>query len=371
MARPIKRIVAKPEVIEELRRRVRATTSTVRERERAEIVLARIEGLSVTAAAARLGTTTKRVSTWTKRFESEGLDGLEDRPGRGRRRSIAEAKVARVITEATRPRRPRTRWSLRTMARHAGVSASTVQRLWSQNDLKPHIVKTFKVSSDPQFEEKFWDVIGLYLDPPAKALVLCCDEKSQCQALERSQPGLPLAPNRPRTMTHDYERHGTITLFAALNALEGRLITRTEARHTHVEWLRFLKQIDRETPKHLDIHLIQDNYATHKHPKVKDWLKHHPRFKVHFTPTSSSWMNLVERFFADLTADVIRTGSFASVGELVRDIEAYLAERNANPRPYTWRAKGAEILEKIRRARAALDKAKHPELLVANCESGH
>jgi transposase len=241
------------------------------------------------------------------------------------------------------------------MAKHAGVSASSVQRIWSQNDLKPHVVKTFKLSNDPKFEEKFWDVIGLYLDPPARALVLCCDEKSQCQALERTQLGLPLAAKRPRTMTHDYTRHGTVTLFAALNALEGRLITRTEARHTHVEWLRFLKQIDRETPKNLDIHLIQDNYATHKHPKVKAWLERHPRFKSHFTPTSSSWMNLVERFFADLTADVIRTGSFRSVKELVNDIKAYLAERNADPRPYKWKAKGEAILEKIHRARAALN----------------
>jgi transposase len=241
------------------------------------------------------------------------------------------------------------------MGRHAGVSHSTVQRIWSKSGLKPHIVKTFKLSNDPEFEKKFWDVIGLYLDPPAKALVLCCDEKSQCQALERTQLGLPLAPKRPRTMTHDYTRHGTITLFAALDAMKGKLITRTEARHTHVEWLRFLKQIDRQTPKKLDIHLIQDNYATHKHPKVKAWLARHPRFKSHFTPTSSSWMNLVERFFADLTADVIRSGSFASIGELVRDIEAYLADRNAAPKPYTWKAEGAAILEKINRARAALD----------------
>jgi transposase len=242
------------------------------------------------------------------------------------------------------------------MGRHAGMSHSTVQRIWAKNDLKPHVTKTFKLSNDPKFEEKFWDVIGLYPDPPAKALVLCCDEKSQCQALERTQPGLPLAPKRLRTMTHDYTRHGTVTLFAALNAIEGKLIARTEERHTHVEWLRFLKQIDRETPKKLDIHLIQDNYATHKHPKVKAWLGRHPRFKCHFTPASSSWMNLVERFFADLTEDVIRTGSFASVNGLVRDINAYPAGRNANPRPYKWKAEGTAILEKINRARAALDK---------------
>jgi transposase len=320
--------------------------------------LLRLDWLSVTAAAEKLGTTPKRVSTWTKRFAEEGLAGLDDKPGRGRRPSLPEAKVERVITEATRPPKPRTRWSLRTMAKHAGVSATSVHRIWSRNDLKPHITKTFKLSNDAKFEQKFWDVIGLYLDPPDKALVLCCDEKSQCQALERTQLGLPLAPKRPRTMTHDYKRHGTVTLFAALNALEGKRITRTQKRHTHVEWLRFLKQIDRETPKHLDIHLIQDNYATHKHAKVKAWLARHPRFKTHFTPTSSSWMNLVERFFADLTEDVIREGSFGSVRELVRDINAYLEERNQKPRPYMWKAKGAEILAKIKCARAALDKVK-------------
>jgi transposase len=357
MGRPVKRIQADAEAVKQLRRRARAATSTVREQERANIVLLRLDGNGVEAVAEQLGTTAKRVSLWSKRFEEQGVAGLEDKPGRGRRPSIPEAKVARVITEATRPPEGRNRWSVRSMGHHAGMSHSTVQRIWAKNELKPHLIKTFKLSNDPKFEEKFWDVIGLYLDPPAKALVLCCDEKSQCQALERTQLGLPLAPKRPRTMTHDYTRHGTVTLFAALNALEGKLIARTEARHTHVEWLRFLKQIDRETPKGLDIHLIQDNYATHKHPKVKAWLKRHRRFKSHFTPTSSSWMNLVERFFADLTEDVIRTGSFASVNELVRDIEAYLAKRNANPRPYQWKAEGAAILDKIKRARAALAKA--------------
>jgi len=243
------------------------------------------------------------------------------------------------------------------MGRHAGISASSVQRIWSRNDIKPHRLKTFKLSNDPKFEEKFWDVVGLYLNPPDKALVLCCDEKSQCQALERTQLGLPLAPKRLRTMTHDYVRHGTITLFAALEQVTGKLITRTEASHTHVEWLRFLKQIDRQTPRGLDLHLIADNYATHKHPKVQAWLARHPRFKMHFTPTSSSWLNLVERFFADLTGDVIRAGSFTSVNELVRDIKAYLAQRNRDPKPYIWRAEGAEILAKIKRAHAALDKA--------------
>jgi transposase len=356
MGRPIKRLQAEPGVIAELRRRSRSTTIGMRDRERANIILLRIEGLGVEAVAERSSTTSKRVSMWSTRFVRSGLDGLADEPGRGRKASISAAKVARVITEATRPPPGRSRWSIRSMARHAGVSASSVQRIWSDNDIKPHRVKTFKLSNDPRFEEKFWDVIGLYLNPPDRALVLCCDEKSQCQALERTQLGLPLAPKRPRTMTHDYVRHGTITLFAALEQMTGKLITRTEASHTHVEWLRFLKQIDRETPRGLDLHLIADNYATHKHPKVQAWLARHPRFTMHFTPTSSSWLNLVERFFADLTGDVIRAGSFASVTELIREIKTYLAQRNASPKPYVWRAEGAEILAKINRARAALDK---------------
>jgi transposase len=356
MARPIKRLQAEPGVIAELRRRARSTTISVRESERANIVLLRLDGLGVDAVAEQLNTTPKRVSMWSGRFAASGLDGLADKLGRGRKASIAEAKVARVITEATRPPPGRSRWSIRSMSRHAGISASSVQRIWSRNDLKPHRLKTFKLSNDPKFEDKFWDVVGLYLNPPDKALVLCCDEKSQCQALERTQLALPLAPKRPRTMTHDYVRHGTVTLFAALEQATGKLITRTEASHTHVEWLRFLKQIDRQTPCGLDLHLIADNYATHKHPKVRAWLEKHPRFKMHFTPTSSSWLNLVERFFADLTGDVIRAGSFASVNELVRDIKAYLAQRNAEPKPYVWRAEGAEILAKIKRARAILGK---------------
>lgn len=357
MARPIKGLLADRETLSQLRRRVRSSTVAVRDRDRAEMILLRIEGLSVAAVAERLGTTPKRVSMWSKRFETSGLDGLEEKLGRGRKPSIPAGKVERILTVATRPPNGRSRWSVRSMGRHAGVSPSTVQRIWSKNELKPHVVKTFKLSNDPKFEEKFWDVIGLYVDPPVNALVLCCDEKSQCQALERTQLSLPLDKKRPRTMTHDYKRHGTTTLFAALVHATGTLIARTERSHTHVEWLRFLKQIDREAPRDVDLHLIADNYATHKHPKVRAWLDKHPRFKMHFTPTSSSWLNLVERFFADITGDVIRAGSFGSVNELVRDIEAYLAARNANPKPYIWRAEGAAILAKIKRARAALDKA--------------
>ena len=240
------------------------------------------------------------------------------------------------------------------MANAVGISADSVRRIWKANDLKPHLTETFKLSTDPHFEEKFWDVIALYLDPPERALVLCCDEKSQCQALERTQLGLPLSNSHKRSRTHDYIRHGTVTLFAALNYLDGKLISRTEARHTHIEWLRFLKQIDREAPKELDIHLIVDNYCTHKHQKVKGWLARHPRFHVHFTPTSSSWLNLVERFFGELTEEVIREGSFTSVRQLVKDIEAYLSERNLNPKPYRWKAEGEAILAKIKRAKEVL-----------------
>jgi len=240
------------------------------------------------------------------------------------------------------------------MAKAVGMSHESVRRIWKANDLKPHLTRTFKLSRDPQFESKFWDVIGLYLNPPDKALVLCCDEKSQCQALERTQPGLPLGVGHIRTKTADYYRHGTVTLFAALNYLDGKIISRIEPRHTHVEWLRFLKQLDRETPKDLALHLIVDNYATHKHQKVKAWLGKHPRFHLHFTPTGSSWMNLVERFFADITNDAIRDGSFTSLRQLVDAIEDYLALRNEEPKRYQWRAKGEEILAKIQRAREAL-----------------
>jgi transposase len=355
MARPVKVLSATDEVRAELRRRANGRANEHRERLRAGIILRRLEGVAIKEVAQRLNTSARTVSIWSSRFERLGLTGLDDKDGRGRKPSLPVDKVARVITEATRPPKGRTRWSVRSMARHVGISHSTVQRIWVRNDLKPHIIRTFKLSNDPKFEEKFWDVIGLYLNPPEKALVLCCDEKSQCQALERSQPGLPLAPRHPRTQTHDYRRHGTVTLFAALNYIEGTLISRTEQRHSHVEWLRFLKQIDREVPKGLALHLIVDNYATHKHAVVRAWLAKRPRFVVHFTPTGSSWMNLVERFFADLTGDVIRHGSFTSVRELVHDINTYLEQRNSEPKPYKWKAKGAEILAKIKRARAALD----------------
>lgn len=337
----------------ELQRRLRAPTTSKRDHARAEIILLRAQGMKETDVAARLGISLPSVSKWSRRFERSGVEGLSDRAGRGRKASLPAEKVRQVITKVTQPPAPRTRWSVRSMAATVGVSPRSVHRIWQQNDLKPHLTRTFKISHDPAFEQKFWDVIGLYLNPPDEALVLCCDEKSQCQALERTQPGLPLGIGHIRTQTHDYRRHGAITLFAALNYLEGKILGRTELRHTHVEWLRFLRQIDRETPKALQVHLILDNYCTHKHQRVREWIGQHKRFHLHFTPAGSSWMNLVERFFGDLTREVVREGSFSSVRELVRSIMDYLAERNGDPRPYRWRAKGEDILARLERARKA------------------
>jgi transposase len=360
MARPISVLALTPEEERELIRRTKSPTVSKRDHCRAEIILLRSQGVRQKDVASRLGLTVSMVNRWSQRFEQYGLEGLSDAPGRGRSPTIPLHVIDRVITEATTPPAPIKRWSTRTMASHVGVSADTVHRIWRANDIKPHITKTFKLSNDPRFEEKFWDVIGLYLCPPAKALVLCCDEKSQCQALERTQLALPLgAGGYRRTATHDYTRHGTITLFAALNYLDGKIISRTEEQHTHVEWLRFLKQINRETPKELEIHLIVDNYCTHKEASVQQWLEKHRRFNVHFTPTSSSWLNLVERFFRDISEECIRDGSFCSVKELVADIEQYLAKWNLNPRQYRWKAQGEEILRKIHKARAKLEIVKN------------
>lgn len=338
----------------ELRALVRATTSPQRLVLRARIVLQAAEGHPSDAIAVELGQTPGTVGKWRRRFAAKGLAGLQDAARSGCPSRLPAETIARVLTAVTQPPKGRTRWSVRAMARHAGLSKTRVQQLWSQNDLKPHQVRTFKVSTDPQFETKFWDILGLYWQPPAKALVLCCDEKSQCQALERTQPGLPLGVGQVRTRTHNYTRHGTVTLFAALSYLDGKILSQTAARHRHTEWLKFLQQLDRETPPDLALHLIIDNYATHKHARVKAWLARHPRFHLHFTPTGSSWLNLVERFFRDLTVDVVREGSFGSVPELVTAMTDYLAERNLNPKRYVWRAQGADILAKLQRARQKL-----------------
>lgn len=365
--RPVEPVLITDQEKVELERRASAPTVAKRDSERAEIILLRAQGVKQEEVASRLECSSVKVAKWTSRFRGDGLDGLRDKPGRGRKSSLNPEQVAKVVTEANRPPEGRERWSVRSMAEAAEVSRSTVQRLWKANDLKPHRMEVFKVSNDPHFEEKFWDVIGLYLNPPDRALVLCCDEKSQCQALERTQRPLPMEPGYLKTTTHDYIRHGTITLFAALDYLEGKIFRRLEEKHTHVEWLRFLKQLHRETPAELTLHLVLDNYATHKKKEVRDWIERRNRdhmqrhgtnrIELHFTPTSSSWMNLVERFFGDLSQQAISNGSFQSVRELARRIEAYIAERDLNPKRYVWRAEGAEILAKIKRAREKLGKA--------------
>jgi transposase len=353
MGRPIESLELSPLQYRDLERIVGAPTSPQRIVRRARIILLRAGGRSQTETATEVGVNRSVVVHWEHRFAGFGMAGLEDTPGRGRKPSIPETKKAKLITLATQPPPNKTRWSVRSMARQVGVSPTSVQRIWSAKEIKPHVTRTFKLSRDRNFETKFWDVIGLYLNPPDRALVLCCDEKSQCQALERTQPGLPLGIGHIRTRTHDYIRHGTITLFAAMNYLDGRILSTTAPKHTHKEWLTFLKKIHRKTPPELTLHLIVDNYATHKHPEVVAWVAKHPRVHMHFTPTSSSWMNLVERFFRQLTDDVVREGSFASVGELVTAVNVHLAHHNLNPTPYRWKAEGAAILEKIQRARAA------------------
>ena len=364
MGRPIRALAISATQRDELQSLVRRSTTPQRAVWRAQIILHRAEGLSQQETARRVGVNRPVVVLWEKRFMQAGLAGLADAKGRGRKASIGLATKGEIISRATQPPPHRRRWSVRTMAQATGVSKATVQRLWSSNDIKPHLGRTYKLSNDPQFEAKFWDVIGLYLNPPDRALVLCCDEKSQCQALERTQPGLPLGIGHIRTRTHDYTRHGTVTLFAALSYLDGKIFSQTAALHTHQQWLAFLKHLDKETPPDLTLHLIVDNYATHKHPKVKSWIawrnarQRRPhgneRIVQHFTPTSSSWRNLVELFFRDLTEDAIRDGSFTSVDQLVDAIEAYLADRNLAPKRYVWRAKGHAILAKINRARAVL-----------------
>jgi len=363
VARPIRTLEVSAEQQNELRRLINRPTATQREIRRARIILERAGGTSQQETAKRVGVQRPVVVVWEKRFRELGFAGLVDAKGRGRKGTIDDETRKRVIVGATRPPKPKKRWTVRSMARAADVSPASVQRLWTSNDIKPHLTRTFKLSTDPDFEPKFWDVIGLYLHPPAKALVLCCDEKSQCQALERTQPGLPLGLGHVKTKTHDYYRHGTITLFAALNYLDGKISRFLAPHHTHAEWLTFLKRLDREMPDGVTLHLIVDNYATHKHERVRSWIKWRnqrhrsgagsDRIVQHFVPTSSSWMNLVERFFRDITQDVIRDGSFSSVKELVQAIEEYLSDRDLSPKRYVWKAEGAAILAKIKRAREA------------------
>jgi transposase len=340
----------------ELRALVKRRTVEARVHQRALIVLLAAEGRQNKDIATQVGLDRRQVALWRERFLDGGLEALrKDAPRSGRPATVTAETESRIV-QATLQDRPinATHWSTRTLAAYLGVGATTVRRVWQSNGLKPHLSRTFKLSCDPRFEDKLLDVVGLYMNPPEHALVLSCDEKSQIQALNRTQPGLPMKRGRAGTVTHDYKRHGTTTLFAALNTLDGKVISMCQPRHRHTEWLKFLRLIDRRTPKHLSLHLIVDNYATHSHPKVRKWLERHPRFVMHFTPTSASWLNMVERFFRDITDKRIRRDSFASVAELEMAIDLYVAHHNLDPKPFIWTASATDILAKVTRAKAAL-----------------
>lgn len=332
---------------------VRARTTPQRVVLRSRICLLAAEGASNTDIARRMNITRPTVLLWRKRFQEQGPAGLtKDAPKGASTRRLEPAKV-KAIVEATLHSVPEgaTHWSTRSMAKAQGISHNVVAQIWRAHGLQPHRIRTFKLSKDKRFVEKLTDVVGVYLDPPDEALVLCVDEKSQIQALDRTQPGLPLKKGRCGTMTHDYKRNGTTCLFAALNVLEGTVIGSCYPRHRNVEFLKFLRKINRETPKKLDLHLILDNYGTHTHPNVKKWLEKHPRFHLHFIPTSSSWVNLIERWFAELTQKRVRRGVFKSVPDLVASIEDFMRTYNQNPKPFVWTKKVDQILEKVNRCK--------------------
>ena len=351
-------ITLSPEQRAALQQRARSRSLRARVVERAQVVLLAAEGQQDKHIAARMKITPKKVSRWRKRFLTLGMAGLQqDAPRPGRTPSITASVVRRVVNMTTRQKPANaTHWSTRSMARAVGISEASVRRIWHSHGLKPHRVESFKISRDPEFAEKLEDIVGLYLNPPEHALVLCVDEKSQIQALDRTQPGLPLKRGRSQTLTHDYKRNGTASLFAALNAANGEVYGLCQERHRHQEWLRFLRLLDQAMPPHLDLHLIGDNYATHKHPKVQRWLERHPRFHMHFTPTSASWLNMVERFFRDLTQNRLRRGVFRNLEELIMAIGSYIDRHNENPKPFIWTARASDILEKVKRARRALNK---------------
>ena len=324
---------------------------------RAKVALRAAEGMLNKDIARELDTDVNTVGRWRKRFAARGVEGIVKDAPRGGRKPIKRARLAPRIIKMTTSEKPAgaTHWSTRTLAKALKTDKSMVQRVWAAGGLKPHRVRTFKVSNDSRFAEKLVDIVGLYLNPPENALVLCADEKSQIQALDRTQPSLPMYPGRCATLTHDYKRNGTTTLFAAIEMAQGRLIGTCMSRHRHQEWIKFLKLIDEQTPAGLDLHIIADNYATHKHPSVKKWLARHKRFHVHFIPTSSSWLNLIERWFRDLTDKCVRRGAFGDVPELIGAITSYIKAHNDNPKSMVWTAKAEDILEKVRRARATLD----------------
>ena len=351
-------IVLDPRQRDQLERLKRSRRVSVRLAERVAIVLHAADGLENQQIGVLMGLTRQKVSRWRGRYAQRGLAGIEkDAPRPGRKRRIDDKQRAAVVRKTLKQTpEGQTHWSRSTMAKATGLSESTIGRIWREHGLKPHRVETFKLSNDPQFVEKLQDIIGLYVSPPEHAVVLSCDEKSQIQALDRTQPGLPMKRGRCGTMTHDYKRNGTTSLFAALNILDGTIISTCQPRHRHQEWLKFLNLIKASVPLDKEVHLICDNYATHKHPKVKAWAKRNPRFHFHFTPTSASWLNMVERFFRDLSEKALKRGSFYNVNDLIGAITEYVNQHNDSPKPFIWTASAKDILAKVKRARAALNK---------------
>jgi len=350
MGRPTKPIVLKEEERTKLQEWARRPKTSQRLATRARIVLGCAEGRENRQVARELRITDQTVCKWRERFRAQGLEGLADEPRPGAPRKISDAQVEALITRTLESTPAQgTHWSTRTIAQATGMSQSAISRIWRAFSLQPHRVETFKLSTDPFFVEKVRDIVGLYLNPPERALILCVDEKSQVQALDRTRPVLPLRPGVPARQTHDYIRHGTTSLFAALDVATGKVIGSCHRRHRHQEFLRFLARIEEAVPEHLDIHLVMDNYGTHKMPKVKRWFARRPRYHVHFTPTSASWLNQVERFFGLLTDRRIRRGTFGSVRELEVAIRDYLAHHNESPKPFTWTATADSILKKIAR----------------------
>jgi transposase len=354
--RVAEKIVLDAQAERELRILSRRRRVEVRVQQRARVILLAAKGWQNKAIATEVNLDRRQVALWRRRFRDGGIKALlQDASRSGRTPSVTPEIESRIVN-TTLHEKPAvaTHWSTRTLGAYLGLSATTIRRVWRRNGIKPHLQRTFKLSRDPRFEDKLVDVVGLYLNPPEHAMVLSCDEKSQIQALNRTQPGLPMKPGRAGTMTHDYKRNGTTTLFAALNTLDGTVISMCQDRHRHEEWLKFLRLIERKTPKHLQLHLIVDNYATHKHPDVQHWLAKHPRLVMHFTPTSASWLNMVERFFRDISEKRLRRDSFTSVADLEQAIAQYIEHHNKNPTPFIWTASAGDILAKVTRAKAAL-----------------
>ena len=364
MAKPLPKIDLTDEERNALIRIIKKPTSPQGIAQRAQIVLLADRMKSTSEIMQTLSVSKSTVVKWRQNFAEKRIDGLKDAPRSGRKPLYDQQAVTQLISKTLEPPEHITHWSTREMAKEFSMAHMTVHRIWKKNNLKPHLVKTFKYSNDKNLEEKIIDIVGLYLDPPENAIVLSVDEKSQIQALERTQPLLPLKFGQAERQTHDYKRHGTTTLFAALDTADGSVIGKCYNRHRHQEFLKFLNLINRNVHKDKDVHIITDNYSTHKHAKVKSWIKWRnqryakkhgvDRIVQHFTPTSSSWMNLVERFFRDVTEDVIREGSFGHVQELIDDIELYLEQRDENPTIYKWKAEGEKILAKIQKARQKL-----------------